>query len=75
MPSQSERIDAVVKGEAQFTTLTPEEREIAHARIDAAIAARPAVTSFAPRELGSLDLDVPDEVFAPLSDDDLDAWQ
>ncbi len=41
------RLDLVVSGEAQLSTLTAEERVIAHARIDADIEQRAAATSLA----------------------------
>ncbi len=47
------RLDMVVAGAAQFSTLTGEERVIAHARIDTDIEQRSTATSFS--ELARLD--------------------
>ncbi len=47
------RLDMVVSGEAQFSTLTADERVIAHARVDADIQQRAAAVSFG--ELARLD--------------------
>lgn len=47
------RLDLVVSGQAQFSTLTESERVIAHARVDANIEQRAATTSLA--ELARLD--------------------
>ena len=44
----SRRVRAVVCGEAQFSTLAPEERTVAHGTIDANIAQRVAKERFGP---------------------------
>lgn len=44
----SRRVLAVVAGDAQFSSLSPEERVIAHSSIDAAMAERAATVRFGP---------------------------
>jgi hypothetical protein len=46
MSATHRRVLAVVTGDAQFSTLTPEERGVAHATIDARIAERAAAQRF-----------------------------
>lgn len=56
------RVLAVVAGEAQFSTLTPEERTAAHATIDARLAERVAKDSFgqAARKAGQITVSIDD---------------
>jgi hypothetical protein len=44
----SRRVLVVAAGDAQFSTLTPQERAVAHAMIDARIAERAATQRFGP---------------------------
>lgn len=57
------RILAVVAGEAQFSTLTAEERTVAHAAIDAHIAERVAKERFGPaaRKAGQTTVSIDDD--------------
>ncbi len=59
----SRRVLAVVAGEAQFSTLTPEERTVAHASIDARIAERAAEQRFGPaaRKAGQVTVSIDDD--------------
>lgn len=54
---------AAVTGEAQFSTLTPEERAIAHATVDARIAERVAKERFgaAARKAGQVTVSIDDD--------------
>lgn len=60
----SQLLDAALAGE-----------EVILARAGKPLVRLVPVTAPARRELGFLPLDVPDEFFAPLSDEDLLAWQ
>ena len=57
------RVLAVVAGEAQFSTLTPQERTVAHATIDARIAERVAEQRFGPaaRKAGRVTVSIDDD--------------
>lgn len=57
------RMLAVVAGDAQFSTLTPEERTVAHATIDARIAERAAKERFGPaaRKAGRVTVSIDEE--------------
>jgi hypothetical protein len=57
------RVLAVVAGEAQFSTLDPEDRTVAHATIDARMAARTAETRFGPaaRAAGQVTVSIDDD--------------
>lgn len=57
------RILAVVAGEAQFSTLTPDERTIAHAGVDARIAERAAAQRFGrdSRKAGQVTVSIDDD--------------
>lgn len=59
----SRRVLAVVAGDAQFSTLTPEERTVAHATIDARIAERIAKERFGPvaRKAGQVTVSIDDD--------------
>lgn len=59
----SRRVLAVVAGEAQFSTLIPEERTVAHASIDARIAERAAAQRFGPaaRKAGRVTVSIDDD--------------
>lgn len=59
----SRRVMAVVAGDAQFSTLTPEERAVAHATIDARIAERIAKDRFGrtARKAGDLTVSIDDD--------------
>ncbi len=56
----SRRVLAVVAGDAQFSTLTPEERAVAHATIDTRIAERVAELRFgrAARKAGQVTVSI-----------------
>lgn len=62
-PVASRRVLAVVAGNAQFSTLTPEERTVAHASIDARIAERVAEQRFGPtaRKAGQVTVSIDDD--------------
>jgi hypothetical protein len=57
------RVLAVVAGDAQFSTLEPEERTVAHATIDAGIAERAAKERFGPatRKAGQITVSIDDD--------------
>jgi hypothetical protein len=57
------RVLAVVVGDAQFSSLTPEERTVAHATIDARIAERAAGQRFGPaaRKAGHVTVSIDDD--------------
>jgi hypothetical protein len=57
------RVLAVVAGEAQFSTLDPEGRTVAHATIDARMAARVAEARFGPaaRAAGQVTVSIDDD--------------
>lgn len=57
------RVLAAAAGEAQFSTLTAEERAMAHATIDAAIAERVATERFGPaaRKAGQVTVSIDDD--------------
>jgi hypothetical protein len=57
------RVLAAVTGEAQFTALTPEERTVAHATVDARIAERVAKERFGPaaRKAGQVTVSIDDD--------------
>ena len=57
------RVLAVVTGDSQFSTLTPEERTVAHASIDARIAERAAEQRFGPaaRKAGQVTVSIDDD--------------
>ncbi len=57
------RVRAVITGDAQFSTLTPQERTVAHASIDAAMAARSAEQKFGPaaRKAGQVTVSIDDD--------------
>jgi hypothetical protein len=57
------RVLAVVVGDAQFSSLTPEERIVAHATIDARIAERAAEQRFGPaaRKAGQVTVSIDDD--------------
>jgi ParD-like antitoxin of type II ParDE toxin-antitoxin system len=59
----SRRVLAVVTGDSQFSTLTPEERTVAHASIDARIAERAAEQRFGPaaRRAGQVTVSLDDD--------------
>jgi ParD-like antitoxin of type II ParDE toxin-antitoxin system len=59
----SRRVLAVVAGDAQFSTLTAEERTVAHATIDARIAERAAKERFGPsaRKAGQVTVSIDDD--------------
>lgn len=59
----SRRVLDVASGEGQFSTLTDEEREVAHALVDAAIAERAAEEQFGPaaRLAGSTAVSIDDD--------------
>lgn len=59
----SRRVLAVVSGNAQFSTLTPEERTLAHASIDARIAERAAEQRFGPaaRKAGQVTVSIDED--------------
>ena len=59
----SRRILAVVTGDAQFSTLTAEERTVAHATIDTRIAERAAKERFGPaaRKAGQVTVSIDDD--------------
>lgn len=59
----SRRVLAVVTGDAQFSTLTPEERTVAHATIDALMAERAAEQRFGPaaRKAGQVTVSIDDD--------------
>lgn len=54
---------AVIAGDAQFSTLTPPERTVAHATIDARIAERAAAQRFGPaaRKAGRVTVSIDDD--------------
>ncbi len=54
---------AVIAGEAQFSTLSPEERTVAHATVDARIAERAAQQRFGPaaRKAGQITVSIDDD--------------
>jgi hypothetical protein len=56
------RVLAVVTGDAQFSTLTPRERTVAHATIDARLAERAADQRFGPaaRKAGQVTVSIDD---------------
>jgi hypothetical protein len=62
MSVASRRTLAVVVGDAQFSTLTPQERTVAHAAIDARIAERAAEQRFGPaaRKAGKVAVSIDD---------------
>lgn len=57
------RVLAAVSGDAQFSALTPEERTVAHATIDARIAERAAEQRFGPdaRKAGHVTVSIDDD--------------
>ncbi len=57
------RVRAVIAGDAQFSTLTPAERTVAHATIDAEMAARVAEQRFGPaaRKAGQVTVAIDDD--------------
>ena len=57
------RVLAVVSGEAQFSSLDPDERTVAHATIDARIAERVAEQRFGPaaRKAGQVTVSIDDD--------------
>ncbi len=57
------RILAVVTADPQFSTLTPDERTVAHATIDARIAERAATQRFGPaaRKAGQVTVSIDDD--------------
>lgn len=57
------RVLAAIAGDAQFSTLTPEERTVAHAAIDARAAGRAAKQRFGPaaRRAGQVTVSIDDE--------------
>lgn len=57
------RVLAIVAGDAQFSTLTPEERTVAHATIDARTAERVAKQRFGPaaRKAGQVTVSIDDD--------------
>lgn len=57
------RIRSVIAGEAQFSTLTPDERIVAHATIDARMAERVAEQRFGPaaRKTGQVTVSIDDD--------------
>ncbi|HEX5586151.1 MAG TPA: hypothetical protein VFZ17_02490 [Acidimicrobiia bacterium] len=59
----SRRVLAAVAGEAQFSTLTPDERTVAHATIDARVAERVAEQRFGPaaRKAGQVTVSIDDD--------------
>lgn len=59
----SRRVLAVVAGDTQFSTLTPEERTVAHATTDARIAERIAKERFGPvaRKAGRVTVSIDDD--------------
>ncbi len=59
----SRRVLAVIVGDAQFSTLDPEERTVAHATIDARIAERAAKERFGPaaRKAGQVTVSLDDD--------------
>lgn len=59
----SRRVLAVVNGEEQFSTLTPDERVAAHAGIDARMAGRVAADRFGPaaRKAGQVTVSIDDD--------------
>ena len=59
----SRQVLSVVAGDAQFSTLTEDERTVAHATIDARIAARVAAQRFGPaaRKAGHVTVSIDDD--------------
>jgi len=59
----SRRVLAVIAGDAQFSTLTPQERTLAHATIDARIAERASEQRFgsAARKAGQVTVSIDDD--------------
>jgi len=59
----SRRVLAVIAGDAQFSTLTPQERTSAHATIDARMAERAAKERFGPaaRKAGQVAVSIDDD--------------
>jgi hypothetical protein len=59
----SRRVLAVVAGDAQFSSLTPDERTVAHATVDARIAGRAAEQRFGPaaRKAGRVTVSIDDD--------------
>jgi hypothetical protein len=61
--STGRRVLAVVAGDAQFSTLTPDERTVAHATIDARLAAGVSRSRFGPeaRAAGQVTVSIDDD--------------
>jgi hypothetical protein len=61
--SAGRQVLAVASGDAQFATLTPEDRTVAHATVDARMAARVATARFGPaaRAAGEVTVSIDDD--------------
>lgn len=60
---ESRRVQSAITGEGQFSSLTAEERVVAHASVDAAIATRVAAARFGPesRRAGQVTVSLDEE--------------